>query len=204
MLMAYFSAAAAPQVDGVELVSVRGSRAFRARFGCVRRTRDLRALWDDACGARRADPAASSPRCCSPRRMPLRPTAPRRLAPFRCPAAPPSLLAVSSPRGPVACGLVTLACTVASPAHAQHAAFAPARRVRQRLPDTLHPRPPGQPKASSPRPTHRAPACYPTCPPVGPAAAAEFAPTVGGDGGVLEVVAVSGGDGGGCSCGSRH
>ncbi|CAI7775024.1 unnamed protein product [Closterium sp. NIES-54] len=53
------------------------------------------------------------------------------------------------------------------------------------------------PKASPPRPTHHAPACYPTGPPVGPAIAAEFAPAVGGEGGALGVVAVSGDDEGG-------
>ncbi|CAI7842062.1 unnamed protein product, partial [Closterium sp. NIES-53] len=106
------------------------------------------------------------------------------------PPPPSSPYAVSSPRG--------LACTVASPAHARRAALAPARRVRHRLPDALHLRPPGQPEASPPRPTRHAPACYPTRPPVGPAVAAEFAPVVSGKGDKLGVVAVSGGDGGGC------
>ncbi|CAI7810448.1 unnamed protein product [Closterium sp. NIES-53] len=113
----------------------------------------------------RPDHAVSSPRHCSPRRMP----------------PPPSLpCAVSSPHG--------LACTVASPAHTRHAARASARQVSQRLPDELHPRPPGQPSASPPRPTCHAPAFYPSPPPDGPTVAAAFAPALWGEGGELGVV----------------
>ncbi|CAI7777747.1 unnamed protein product [Closterium sp. NIES-54] len=116
---------------------------------------------------------------------------PRRMPP------PPSLpCAVSSPHG--------LACTVASPAHTRHAARASARQVSQRLPDELHPRPPGQPSASPPRPTCHAPAFYPSPPPDGPTVAAAFAPALWGEGGELGVVTVSGGDGGGCRRGSCH
>ncbi|CAI7881066.1 unnamed protein product [Closterium sp. NIES-54] len=87
---------------------------------------------------------------------------PRRHMLFRCLAASRALL-------PAPCTLVTLPL---------------------RLPDALHPRPPGQPTASPPRPTRHAPACYPIRPPVGPAVAAEFAPAVWGEG-------VEGGGGGG-------
>ncbi|CAI7798363.1 unnamed protein product [Closterium sp. NIES-53] len=107
-------------------------------------------------------------------RRPVAPRPPVALRRFVALRPPPSLLAVSSPRG--------LACTFASPVHARRAALVPARRVRHSQPDALHPRPPGQPKASPPRPTHHAPACYPARPPVGSAVAAEFAPDVGGRG----------------------
>ncbi|CAI7755334.1 unnamed protein product, partial [Closterium sp. NIES-54] len=146
----------------------------------VRRARDSRALRDSARGACRspcrADPAVSSPRRCSPCWMP----------------PPSSPCAVSSPRG--------LACTVASPAHARHAALVPARRVSHRLPDALHLQPPSQPTAPPPRPTRHATACYPTRPPVGPAVAAEFAPAVWGEGGAAVEPCCAAALAAACSC----
>ncbi|CAI7925867.1 unnamed protein product [Closterium sp. NIES-53] len=173
-MAAHFTAAAASRADGVKLAPMRGPRAFRECVGYVRRACDSSTLRDSACGPCHADPAVLSPCRCSFRWMP-----------------PP---------------LVALCCFVAPRPclHRRHAALAPARRVSHRLPDAQHPGPPGQPTAFPPRPTHLAPACYPTRPPVSPAVAAEIAPAVWGEGVELGVVVVSGGDGGGCRRGSRH
>ncbi|CAI7800244.1 unnamed protein product [Closterium sp. NIES-54] len=158
-MAAHFTAAAASRADGVKLAPMRGPRAFRECVGYVRRACDSSTLRDSACGPCHADPAVLSPCRCSFRWMP-----------------PP---------------LVALCCFVAPRPclHRRHAALAPARRVSHRLPDAQHPGPPGQPTAFPPRPTHLAPACYPTRPPVSPAVAAEIAPAVWGEGGeaVVEV-----------------
>ncbi|CAI5521897.1 unnamed protein product [Closterium sp. Naga37s-1] len=87
----------------------------------------------------------------------------------------------------------SLALFVAAPlsGFARRVALAPARRVRPHLAVASSPvsarraapATPGEPRITSPRPAHRAPAAYPTRPPVGPAAttasaAAAFAPAV--------------------------